>query len=109
AGELMTEEEARQVEQALAEWNADERGPFADWLHDLFWGRSCVPQMPAEGMRALLLAWLSPQRDTFHRVCRRCGLEYPRHRSPPLSEWKVLPGKVPQQGEPPWYDLPDFF
>jgi hypothetical protein len=36
-------------------------------------------------------------------------LEYPCHRTPPLSAWKVLPGKVPLRGPPPWYDLPDFF
>ncbi len=109
AGELMSEEEVQQVTQALAEWNADERGPFADWMHDLMWERSCVPEMPAEAMRTLLLAWLSPERSTFSRVCRHCGLEYPDHRYPPHSEWKVLPGKVPLEGEPPWYDLPDFF
>jgi hypothetical protein len=31
-------------------------------------------------------------------VCRQCGLEYPHHKAPPLSEWKLLPGKQPQVG-----------
>jgi hypothetical protein len=35
-------------------------------------------------------------------------LEYP-HRQMPISEWKVLPGKIPREGPPPWYDVPDFF
>jgi hypothetical protein len=60
-------------------------------------------------MRALLLAWLSPECDGRGRVCRRCGLGYPCHATSPLSTWKVQPGKVPLQGPPPWYDLPDFF
>jgi hypothetical protein len=37
------------------------------------------------------------------------GLEYPHHRSPPLSTWKLLPGRRPFDGAPPWYDLPEFF
>jgi hypothetical protein len=60
-------------------------------------------------MKAVLLAWLSPECGCFARVCRQCGLESPCHKRPPLSEWKLLPGKVPLEGPSPWYDLPDFF
>jgi hypothetical protein len=59
-------------------------------------------------MRALLLAWLLPGADGG-MVCRRCGLEYPRHKAPPLSQWKLLPGRKPFEGPPPWYDLPELF
>jgi hypothetical protein len=45
---------------------------------------------------------VSPERDSFARVCRQCGLEYPDHQKPPLSQWK------PRQG-PPWFDTPDCF
>ena len=26
-----------------------------------------------------------------------------------MNEWKLLPGKRPPEGPPPWYDLPEFF
>ena len=42
-------------------------------------------------------------------VCQTCGLEHPRQYSPQLSEWKLLPGRRPFEGAPPWYDLPAFF
>ena len=38
-----------------------------------------------------------------------CGLVYPHHRAPPLSTWKLLPGRRPSERTPPWYDLPEFF
>jgi hypothetical protein len=59
-------------------------------------------------MKELLLAWLSPQADGGV-VCRHGGLEYPRHRSPPLGEWRLLPGRKALEGPPPWYDLPELF
>jgi hypothetical protein len=51
-------------------------------------------------MKDLLLAWLSPAVDGG-AVCRRCGLEHPKHKAPPLSEWTLLPGKQHQVGLPP--------
>jgi hypothetical protein len=45
-----------------------------------------------------------PGRD----VCSGCGLERPR-RHVPMDQWKVLPGKVPGEGPPPWYEHQDFF
>jgi hypothetical protein len=65
--------------------------------------------MAPEATESVMLAWLSPECDTSARVCRECGLEYPERKKPPTSEWKVLPGKMPYVGEPPWFDLPDFF
>jgi hypothetical protein len=59
-------------------------------------------------MKDLLLAWLSPEADGG-MVYNRCGLEYPRHRTPPLSTWRLFPGKRWGEGPPPWYDLPELF
>jgi hypothetical protein len=59
-------------------------------------------------MKDLLVAWLSPEPDGG-RVCNRCGLEYPRHRVPPVGTWRLLPGKQPGVGPPPIYDLPELF
>lgn len=109
AAGLMAAEEARPVEDALRLWNESAGGPFADWFRDLAEGRCGLPELSAGAAKALLLAWVSPHRDAWNRVCRRCGLGYPSHKAPPLSEWKALPGRVPLQGPPPWYDLPDFF
>src|SRR5262249_7332955 len=67
-----------------------------------------LPELTPEVGKELLLAWLSPEVDGGI-VCRQCGLEYPKHRHPPMNEWRVLPGKVPLQGPPPWYDLPEVF
>jgi hypothetical protein len=107
--DLMSEEEGARVIQAAAQWGADGSGPLGGWFTHLAEGKSWLPEVPPEVMRALLLAWISPECDGQGRVCVRCGLEYPCHKTPPLSQWKVLPGKVPLQGPPPWYDLPDFF
>jgi len=88
---------------------SEDSGPYWRWLSDLCDGRSRLPALPPETMQALLLTWLSPEVNTYAIVCRQCGLEYPDHKSPPLSQWKLLPGKRPQEGPPPWYDLPCFF
>jgi hypothetical protein len=109
AAALMSEEQGQRVLAALDLFNDRQDGPYADWFRDLARGRCRLPDMTPAAMKAVLLAWLSPECDCFARVCRQCGLEYPCHKRLPLSEWKVLPGKVPQQGPPPWYDLPDFF
>jgi hypothetical protein len=106
---LLDPAEAAQVREALDLWDRDARGPFSTWFRDLTEGRSTLPSLTPEAMKAVLLAWLSPERDNLARVCRQCGLEYPDHKKPPVAEWKLLPGKRPLVGEPPWYDLPDFF
>jgi hypothetical protein len=109
AVELMSAEEREQVRRGMDEWNADGGGPYPEWFWYLCEGQSDLPEMTPEAMKAVLLAWLSPERDWLGRVCRQCGLEYPTHKYPPMSQWKLLPGKVPWEGPPPWYDLPDFF
>ena len=57
--------------------------------------------MAPAARKAVLLAWLSPECDSLARIWRQGGLEDPFPKSPPLSEWKLLPGKVPLQGSPP--------
>jgi hypothetical protein len=108
AASLLSADERQRVEQAAGELVEDFGGPFAVWLRDLRDGCCRLPPLTPEAMKALLLAWLSPEADGG-MVCRRCGLEYPRHRNPPLSQWKLLPGRKPMEGPPPWYDLPEFF
>jgi hypothetical protein len=105
---LLTTDEQAKVVGAVEQWAADFAGPLACWLSDLYEGRCRLPLLPAAAMKAVLLAWLSPAAEGG-MVCVRCGLEYPRHKTPPLGEWKVLPGKRPQEGPPPWFDLPEFF
>jgi hypothetical protein len=67
-----------------------------------------LPELTPVAMKDLLLAWLAPEADGG-MVCRQCGLECPKHKSPPLSEYKLLPGKTPFEVPPPWYDLPFLF
>ena len=106
---LFTEEEDEKVAGALAQWCENGMGPYRRWLGELFRGTSRLPELAPESMKQLLLAWLSQECAVFMPVCRGCGLMYPHHRSPPLNEWKLLPGKTPRVGPPPWYDLPEFF
>ena len=93
---------------AVTQFAEESGGPYRSWLRGLRDGCSRLPELPAAAMRDLLLAWLSPEVDGG-LVCRGCGLEYPRHRSPPLSQWQLLPGRAPLVGPPPWYDLPELF
>jgi hypothetical protein len=109
ASRLLTEEQARNVQEALRQWGDDRRGPYARWFRELLHGRCRLPELAPSTMKELLLVWLSPDCDDFTSVCRGCGLLWPKKRSPPPKEWKLLPGKVPLVGPPPWYDLPVFF
>jgi hypothetical protein len=106
---LLTEEQARSVEEALRQWVDARWGPYARWFRELLGGRCRLPELAPATMKELLLVWLSPDCDDFTSVCRRCGLLFPRKRSSPWKEWKLLPGKVPLVGPPPWYDVPVFF
>src|SRR5262245_56438399 len=81
----MTAEEQEQVHKGLAEWEANLSGPFAGWLRDLCQGNCQLPDIAPGSLREVLLAWLSPQRDSWALVCRLCGMEYPTHKKPPLS------------------------
>jgi hypothetical protein len=94
---LMSPEEVARVEQAVAQWNAIEPCPLDGWFNHLAEGKCALPEVTPEVMRELLLAWLSPECEDHGRVCVRCGLEYPRHRTPPLSAWPMRPGQGPQQ------------
>jgi hypothetical protein len=105
---LLADAEREGVAAAFAELAGAFRGPYATWLGHLDKGWCRLPQLPPTVMKDLLLTWCSPAVDGG-QVCNRCGLEYPCHKRPPLSEWKVLPGKKPLEGSPPWYDLPEFF
>jgi hypothetical protein len=82
-----------------------------DWLRNLAVGRSRLPDGLSEGaMRRLLgIYWDRAAEIDQHSVrCDGCGLERPMHRSPPVSEWRLLPGKT-HDSPHPRYDLPEFF
>lgn len=81
------------------------------WIEYLFDGRCRLPECLTEGvMRWLILVNLdqADKIDSYYAVCLRCGLLYPMHKSPPLSEWKLAPGCLPDE-RPLRYDLPHFF
>jgi hypothetical protein len=94
---LLTPEEQARVEQAVAQWNAMEPSPLDGWLTHLDEGKCALPDLSPEVMRALLLAWLSPECEGHGMVCVRCGLEYPCPKRPPPSAWQALPGQVQMQ------------
>jgi len=58
-------------------------------------------------MKEVLVACVSPDAEGW-RVCNRCGLAYPKRKTP-RTRWKLLPGKQFGVGAPPWFDFPDFF
>jgi hypothetical protein len=96
-----------QVTKALEE----ESCPLWDWIEDLFRGRSRLPEgLDEDVMRRLVLIRLEEgdNCDSFEAVCMRCGLQYPRHKAPPLSQWRLAPGCSPDE-RPLRYDLPHFF
>ncbi len=83
--------------------------PLRRWLDSVLDGSSRLPDSLApETTCALVRAWLQPGQTSWHHVCLGCGLSRPHQDTKDLP-WKVLPGKVPLQGPPPWYDRPDFF
>ena len=95
--------------------------PFAGhpptcWLH--YWVMNLAdldcrlpPDLKPQTMGAVLEVFLHQfdLMDTSTEVCTACGLRLPTHKSPPYNEWRLLPGKTPMVGDPPWYDLPEFF
>src|SRR5262249_55209589 len=86
---LMTENQQEQVVGALEQAGDLFEGPFGAWHLHLSRGWCRLPQLSPDAGKTLLLTWLSPDVDGSS-VCRECGLEYPRHRHPPLNEWRVL-------------------
>jgi hypothetical protein len=105
---VVADDERERVHQAVEQLAEAFAGPYATWLRHLDNSWCRLPELPATVMKDLLVTWCSPAVDGS-AVCNRCGLEYSRHKTPPLTEWKVLPGKRPLVGPPPWYDLPEFF
>jgi rubredoxin len=108
AEELMTHAEREQVRLALEQAVTNFGSPYAEWLKHLREGKCRLPELTTAAMKDVLLAWLAPEANGG-MVCRQCGLEYAQHKNPPLSEYKLLPGKRPFEGPPPWYDLPYLF
>src|SRR5262245_31125789 len=108
---LMTSEHISALDAGIEHYGKDAYAlPFGPWLKGLLDdGESRIPELPPETMKALLLAWMSPGATRWPLVCLDCGLCIPQHQTPPISQWKLLPGKTPNVGEPPWYDLPRFF
>jgi hypothetical protein len=85
---------------------------FEEWLHDLCELRSRVPpDISPEKLRSVVDVFLSrrEQIDSHFGICPATGLRLPRVKSSPGRDWKVLPGKTPLVGPPPWYDCPEFF
>lgn len=105
---LLADDDRERVHQVVAQLAEEFTGSYAEWLRHLDNGWCRLPELPPAVMKELLVTWCSPAVDGS-MVCNRCGLEYPRHKSLPLSEWKLLPGKRPQEEPPPWYELPEFF
>jgi hypothetical protein len=90
----------------------DREGWLTRWVWDLVNLRSRVPPgIDPEAFGQVVLIHLERRREmnSFHGVCPRTGLRVPRVKRHPGDPWKVLPGKVPCQGPPPWYDCPEFF
>jgi hypothetical protein len=104
---LLAEDLLGRVDEALE----DERCPLWKWLEDIVRGRSRLPECLTEAvMRRLVLIRLdeADKCDGLEAVCLRCGLQYPMHKRPPLSEWRLAPGCSPDE-RPLRYDLPHFF
>jgi hypothetical protein len=108
AWQLLPGPDQERVKQAMEQEEGPLSGPFGSWLRGLSNGWSRLPELAPEVMKDLLLAWLSPEADGG-MVCEQCGLEYPKHKTPPMSEWKLLPGKNRMKDPPPWFDLPELF
>jgi hypothetical protein len=111
AVELMAADDEQQVHDAYEQLCTDWTGPYTTWVDDILDGRSRLPELSAEAMRDLLLAWISPDVDErLHGVCVGCGLECPQHKHPHWSQWKLLPGRKYEDDLPGCrYDLEEFF
>jgi hypothetical protein len=102
AEQLLTDEERRQVQEALRQWQEQRGGAYATWFKDLALGGCRLPELAPAVMKELLLAWLSPLCELAY-VCQRCGLEYPRHAAP--SRWQGPPDTMGLQAAPPQYEV----
>jgi hypothetical protein len=89
----------------------DDRCLLWPWLRDICRGRSRLPERLTEDvMRRLVLVRLdeADRCQPWEAVCLRCGLQYPMHKYPPLSDWRPGPGCSPDE-RPLRYGLPHFF
>lgn len=95
----------------VAEALEDESCPLWEWIEGLFRGRCRLPEgLDEELLRRLVLIRLEEPDDcdSLEAVCLRCGLQYPRHKVPPVNEWRLAPGCSPNDW-PLRYNLPHFF
>jgi hypothetical protein len=106
-GEMIPEDLSDRVRAAL-----EDRGcSLWHWIENVWRGRSRLPEcLTDEVMRCLVLTLLdeADKCEPYEAVCLRCGLQYPVHKRPPISEWKLAPGCSPEE-QPLRYDLPHFF
>src|SRR5262249_51043621 len=105
--EVLPEDLSERVRTALQ----DDHCPLWRWLDSIDRGRSRLPEGLTEGvMRRLVLIRLdeADRCESWEAVCLRCGLQYPRHKALPLSEWRLAPGCSPDE-RPLRYDLPRLF
>jgi hypothetical protein len=88
----------------------DERCPLWDWIENLYRGRCLLPENLSAGLvrRLVLIRLDEADKCSFEAVCLHCGLQYPTHKTPPLSEWRLVPDCQPTD-KPLRYDLPSFF
>ena len=87
----------------------DRRHPLERWGQHLADGSSSLPDGLSQDVLVSLVRVYLDRREEIDGVamtCKTCSLERPTRKLPPLREWKILPGKVPLEGPPPWYDLP---
>jgi hypothetical protein len=101
----------RDLLERVAEALREEGCPLWDWMEDVVRGRSRLPDcLTPEVMRRLVLIRLdeADRCEDFEAVCLGCGLQYPVHWSPPLSEWRLAADCSPDE-RPLRYDLPQLF
>jgi hypothetical protein len=97
------------VVQAVAGHSNDVAATVGGWFLDVWRGHSRIPPgIPAEALERLLDVHFSkPDLHNIAMVCDGCGLGRPRRKSPPLSTWKLKPGRQAMDGKPGSpYDLP---
>jgi hypothetical protein len=108
AAPLMNEVEQQQIGDALEACFEKLDGPLRPWVRNLQFGRCRLPELTPEVMKAVLFSWFHPDIEN-EMTCNHCGLAYPHLNPGPQSTWRRLPGKIPFESPPPWYDLPRVF
>jgi hypothetical protein len=90
-----------------------ERTWLGRWLYDVC-ELDCriPPDIDREAFGSVLDVFLTRREgiDHYFNLCPATGLRVPRvGKQDGTHPWKVLPGKTPLVGPPPWYDVPEFF